>query len=102
MNIDLIRVKVLAGEWDLSHHAHKERQAEKITLDEIKHALLKGDIIERYSKDPRGSSCLLCTETVHVVCGMRESKLLVVTNYRPQPPVWKDYKTRTKELKSRG
>lgn len=80
----------------------KNDKPKKITLDEIKHALLEGDIIEQYPNDSRGPSCLLCTEAIHIVCGTRENRLLVVTNYRPQPPVWKDYKTRTKELKSRG
>ena len=52
MNIKLIRQKVRSGEWDLSHHAHKERQAEQVTLEEVEQVLLEGDIIERYIDDP--------------------------------------------------
>lgn len=105
MDILFIRTKTKKNEYDLSAHAHQERQEEKITVNEIEKILLKGDIIERYSSDPRGQSCLVAgfvsDEPLHVVCGTREEKLLVVTVYRPKLPVWVDYKTRAKEVKSR-
>ncbi len=92
-------------EYDLSSHAHQERQEEQITMQEIEKTLLEGDIIEKYSNDPRGESCLLAgmasDEPLHIVCGMRENKLLIITVYRPKPPIWIDYKTRAKEIKSR-
>lgn len=105
MNISFIRNKIRKEEYDLSAHAHQERQAEQITVDEIEKALLKGDIIEKYTNDPRGKSCLVAVrvfnESLHVVCGVREKRLLIITVYRPKPPVWIDYKTRAKEVKSR-
>jgi len=100
-----VRRKVESGEYDLSSHAHRERQEEQITTAEIEQALLTGDIIEKYSKDERGESCLVAAKVgnkpLHVVCGKRGKKLLVVTVYRPKPPTWKNYKQRTKKLKSR-
>lgn len=36
MNLKLIREKVIKGEFDLSEHAHKERQLEEISVEEIK------------------------------------------------------------------
>lgn len=105
MDIALIRIKIRAQEYDLSVHAHRERQEEQITIDEIEKTLLEGVIIERYPEDPRGESCLVAgkvtNQALHVVCGMRGSRLLIVTVYRPKEPTWKDYKTRRKELKSR-
>lgn len=101
MDIKIIRRKVKAGEYDLSEHAHRERQAEQITTEEIEKTLLKGDIIEKYQKDPRGESYLVASKKLHVVCGFRGERLLIVTNYRPQSPIWIDWKTRAKELKSR-
>lgn len=101
MDIKIIRNKVRAGEYDLSEHAHKERQAEQITLDEIEKILLKGVIIEKYPEDPRGESCLVASKKLHVVCGFRGERLLIVTNYRPQLPTWITWKTRAKELKNR-
>ncbi len=101
MDLKTIREKVRKGEFDLSDHAHKERQIEKISIREIRQTILENDIIEEYPNDPRGSSCLLGNEHLHVVCGFRGEKVLVVTNYRPKEPTWIDYKTRAKELKSR-
>lgn len=101
MDLRLIREKIKAEEYDLSYHAHQERQEEKITVEEIETTLLKGSIIEKYPKDPRGESCLVGNKNLHVVCGFRGERLLIVTNYRPKPPTWINWKTRVKELKSR-
>lgn len=102
MDIKLIRQKIKSGEYDLSEHAHKKRQEEQITIAEIETTLLKSSIIEEYTNDPRGESCLVGTENLHVVCGFRGERLLIVTNYRPKPPIWIDWKTRREELKSRA
>lgn len=101
MDLKIIRGKVKKDEFDLSEHAHKERQIEKISITEIKQTILENDIIEQYPNDPRGPSCLIGNENLHVVCGFREERVLVVTAYRPKEPVWTDWKTRAKELKSR-
>jgi len=105
MDISFILNKIKKEEYDLSAHAHQERQDEQITIEEIEKILLKGDIIEMYSNDPRGQRCLVAgiisNVPLHVVCGKRGNRLLIVTVYRPKQPVWKDYKTRAMEVKSR-
>src|SRR5258708_1709476 len=105
MNKAFIKGKIKASEYDLSDHAHKERQEEQITTLEIEQILLQGDIIEKYPNDLRGESCLVGgmveNNPLHVVCGKRGKRLLVITVYRPKMPVWIDVKTRAKELKSR-
>ena len=105
MDISFIREKVRKQEYDLSSHAHRERQEEQITISEIERALFEGDIIEKYPKDERGESCLVAAKVenkpLHVVCGKRDDRLLIITVYRPKSPTWKNYKERTKELKSR-
>ena len=105
MDIFYIRTKIRKQDYDLSSHAHRERQEEQITTAEIEKALLAGDIIEKYPKDERGESCLVAAKVeskpLHIVCGKRDDRLLIVTVYRPKPPTWKSYKKRTKELKSR-
>jgi len=105
MDINFVREKVRKQEYDLSSHAHRERQEEQITIAEIEQALFEGDILEKYPKDERGESCLLAAKVenkpLHIVCGMRNNRLLIVTVYRPKLPIWKSYKERTKELKSR-
>ena len=105
MKASFIKEKVQSGEHDLSIHAHNERQEEQITVKDIEKVLLKGDIIEKYPNDPRGESCLVAgivsKKPLHVVCGKRGKRLLIVTTYRPKLPVWITYKTRAEELKSR-
>ncbi|OGM26628.1 hypothetical protein A3D00_01160 [Candidatus Woesebacteria bacterium RIFCSPHIGHO2_02_FULL_38_9] len=101
MDIHNIRNKVRKNEYDLSFHAHQERQDEQITIAEIEQVILKGDIIEKYSNDPRGESCLVGSRNLHIVCGTRGTRLLIITVYRPKPPTWVDYKTRVKEVKNR-
>lgn len=46
MNISFIneRERVQSGEYDLSIHAHNERQEEEITVEDIEKVLLKGAI----------------------------------------------------------
>ena len=34
MDLKYVQEKIRKGEFDLSEHAHKERQAEKITIEE--------------------------------------------------------------------
>lgn len=105
MDIKSVRNKIRSNEYDLSEHAHRERQEEQITVLEIERVILEGGIIEQYSLDPRGKSCLVAgkvtDQPLHVVCGIRSDRLLIVTVYRPKAPTWKDYKTRAKELESR-
>lgn len=105
MDISFIRNKIKSQEYDLSSHAHRERQEEQITIAEIEQALLAGDIIEKYPSDPRGGSCLVAAKVeikpLHIVCGKRDNRLLVVTVYRPKSPMWENYKKRAKELESR-
>lgn len=35
MDLEIIREKIIKGEYNLSGHAHKERQIEQITIKEI-------------------------------------------------------------------
>ena len=44
MDTIFIRSKILKEEYDLSAHAHQERQEEGITIEQIEQTLLKGDI----------------------------------------------------------
>jgi hypothetical protein len=71
-----------------------------ITTNEVREILLKGEIIEDYSDDPRGHSCLMLgfgeeNRPIHVVCSPKEDYLAVITAYIPNKNEWEnDYKTR--------
>ena len=93
MKIEEIKAAVENNEFVLSQHAHEERQAESISVDDIKTAIISGEILENYPEDKRGESCLIFgysnVRPIHVVCGKSKiGWLKVITVYIPKPPKW--------------
>jgi hypothetical protein len=98
-----IRELVLSGRWELSRHAERERQADKIFLWEIEAALIDCEVIEDYPDDQRGPSFLTLGfargRPIHIVGTIRNDfgELLLITIYDPSksPQVWtEDYRKR--------
>ena len=89
-----IKQKLRANQFDLSWHAEKEKQQDKITYFEIDEAFEHLEIIEDYCDDPRGHSCLALGFTyerkpLHLVLGnLEEKKILIITMYRPKAEEW--------------
>ena len=81
-------------------HALKEEALDNITAEQVENSLKLGfKIIEEYSDDPRGVSCLLLCFSddmpVHIVCVPHEDALIIITVYRPDISKWTDdYKKR--------
>jgi hypothetical protein len=82
-------------------HAIKQmsRPDRMITTDEVREAVLLGEIIEEYPDDQRGESCLLIKSVenriIHVVCAPKSEYLAIITAYLPSPDQWSsDFKTR--------
>ena len=74
MDIAWIRAQVRRGEYEVTGHAEEERQADKISVEEIERALLTGTILEDYPNDRRGPCCLVLGYgqegyPIHMVCG---------------------------------
>ncbi|MBT9174159.1 MAG: hypothetical protein DDT21_02570 [Syntrophomonadaceae bacterium] len=73
MQIKEIQEKVRREEYEISFHAEKERYAEDITIHNIETAIQNGEILEDYSEDPRGPSCLVFgyseNRPIHIICG---------------------------------
>lgn len=71
-----------------------------ISTDDVVHSLITGEIIETYPNDYPYPSCLVLGLTVknqylHVVCGLGESELWLITAYYPSVNEWEhDLKTR--------
>ncbi len=70
-----------------------------ITIDEIREAVLFGEIIEEYPEDQRGESYLILhakqNRVIHVVCAPKTEYLAIITAYLPAPNQWSsDFKTR--------
>jgi len=104
MDLEKIRQLVRAGQYEFSIHAQQERLEDDLDVADIEAAILAGEIIEEYPKDPRGPSCLILGYTsmrpVHIVVGWAgkeaENEYIprVITVYIPQPPKWRDPRTR--------
>jgi len=100
MDINNIKEKVRNSKYKISFtHTERLRQR-KIEIRELEEAIFTGEIIERYPADPRGPSCLILGYTqrnrpLHIVCGIMEEDLLVITAYAPSSEEWQpDWKTR--------
>ena len=101
MDVEKLRSKIAVGEYSISF-THTEKLRERmIEAADLEEAVFNGSIIEPYSNDPRGPSCLILGfsrsgKPLHIVCGnLEEDELLIVTAYEPDPEEWeKDWKTR--------
>jgi hypothetical protein len=105
MSIKEVRRRIQAGMMRWTEHAMQRLIKRSIAKDEVAQSLVTGAIIERYPDDYPYPSCLILGRTIkgehlHVVCGLGEPDLWVVTAYRPDPVEWsKDFKVRKEEKK---
>ena len=93
--IEWIINKVKSDEYYFSRHGDQERQNDNLTITEVEEALLSGRILEQYEDIRQGDSCLVVGFTnegkpIHVVCGKRETQLVIITVYIPSPPKFKN------------
>lgn len=57
---DEIKNKFLGDQFEVSKHAVDQSILRKIEVNEIKEAILNGQIFEDYPDDKYGASCLIC------------------------------------------
>jgi len=71
-----------------------------ICRDDVKYAVTGGEILEQYQEDHPYPSCLMNGQTLdgrplHVVCGIGDGELWIITVYIPDAAKWSDgYKAR--------
>jgi len=74
-----------------------------ISTNDVECALLNGEIIEQYPTDKPFPSCLLLgnacdNQCIHVVCGLGDEELWLITAYHPNPDEWSaDFKTKKEQ-----
>jgi len=96
VDYDLIRQRL--GECRFTDHARQEMEAEPLGLipvGDVLASLEAGEIIEEYPEDTPYPSCLVLGRPpdgrpLHVVCAPvpSESRLIIITTYRPDPARW--------------
>ena len=81
-------------------HILKRLMQRGIFQTSVVQAIHSGEIIEQYSDDYPYPSCLLlgtteAGEALHIVCGIGEGEVWLITTYHPDPDEWEsDLKTR--------
>jgi hypothetical protein len=83
------------------HALNQMNRPERLIIrEEVREAVVKGEIIEDYPEDARGHSCLLMAlvttgRTIHVICTPKKDYLTIISAYVPSPDKWEgDFKTR--------
>lgn len=98
MDIAEIKAFVQADRYVYSVHADLERKADNLTLAQVEKAILDGMILEQYLDTGRGESCLIVGVSdnvpIHVVCGWRGKRIVLITVYIPRLPKFTDPWTR--------
>lgn len=101
MNID--EIKAFLNQKDniiITQHTLKRFRERSITIADVCNALNNGEIIEQYPSDFPYPSCLVTGMNVnnaplHIVCGIGDNKLWIITAYYPSSDSWEnDFKTR--------
>lgn len=100
LRLAAIRERVERGNYVISFTHTEKLRERKIGAEDIEEAIRNGVIIEDYTDDPRGASCLVLGRSgrrpLHVVCGRLEAEqILIITAYEPDPAEWEsDWRSR--------
>ena len=95
MNLDALRHLCSRETLIVTQHCMTRLAERDIELSEVMRAIMTGEIIEDYPDDFPYPSCLILGEGLHVVAGVGDGRLWLITAYRPDPDQWeKDLRTR--------
>ena len=72
----------------LTEHVLTRMRQRSIRLEDIKYAILNGEIIEQYPSDYPFPSCLINSGGMHIVCSLGDGLIYIITAYRPSPEKW--------------
>ncbi len=106
-DINDIKEAISTNRVRISDHADEESESEsdQLTFEEINYSVSHGEIIESHINDKPYPSCLIFGKTsngnpVHSVWAYnKESEwAVIITVYRPDPEIWKEWKERRNML----
>lgn len=72
-----IKTAVRDGNYEITDHAIEEAEADNFGPLDVQHAILQGDLIRRYTHDPRGPRYKICGPAqdgrlMYIVCRFTE------------------------------
>lgn len=93
MNIELIKSLCNENKLQWTNHILVRLLQRNIKITDVKEAILSGKIIEEYPDDYPHPSCLILGITLnkqflHIVCGIDENLLWLITAYKPSINEW--------------
>ena len=95
MNLDSLRRLCRQETLVVTAHCMERMSRRGIGLSEVKQAIMEGIIIEDYPDDFPYPSALILGNALHVVAGVGDDRLWLITTYRPDPDHWEaDLRTR--------
>jgi hypothetical protein len=95
-----IRKKIQQSKFEYTQHAVDQSILRHISVQELREAIERSEIIEDYPDDKYGPSCLILGFTrnnrpIHIHCSYPSRPLIkIVTLYEPDPQLWLDLKVR--------
>ena len=98
MDISLIQDKIRKGQYYWRQHAIERSIERLVAEEEVAEVILSGEIIEEYSEDKYGPSCLIFGRTrtgrpIHVQCSL-PPPVWIITLYEPNPDEWINFRKR--------
>lgn|SRR5574344_479953 len=99
LKIEELRKLVLENKIRWTNHVVVRLIQRNIQQNEVKNAILNGEIIEQYEKDYPYPSVLVLgignNKSIHIICGTNGEELWIITAYYPESSKWDiDKKTR--------
>lgn len=93
MDFSEIKELIKKRKYLFSEHADEERTKDQLSIGDVEHAILTGEVIDERLDDPRGESRLVAGETengklIHIVIGLRFNAPVIVTVYVPGKEKW--------------
>ena len=99
-DIEKIRTLVSRGNIVWRDHAMRRLRERKITRDDVRSAIYNGEIVEERPEGYPTPSCLILGSNIsgrylHVVCGLMDEFVYIISAYYPDPERWEfDFTTR--------
>ena len=95
LTIENIRKYVSKGKVDWTNHCLNRLNKRNISISNVKTGIKNGKIIEYYYDDYPYQSCLILGndingDALHIVCGISENFVHIITAYRPNSDKWED------------
>ncbi|MEG5036290.1 DUF4258 domain-containing protein [Microcoleus sp. AT3-D2] len=89
---------MVKNDFELSQHAVNQSIIRRIRVQELREAIMAGEVIEEYPDDKYGPSCLIfglttANRPLHVQYSYPSRPLVkIITLYEPYPKNWIDFK----------